>query len=655
MKILKIIFVICLMTVLGVVNLKAKDYFYDFKLDVSYPVVEGIETKITIKAIDKEGNIVAIDTIKKAILNNIPQTLIFKDGIAEFEHVIHKRDKYKFICNDIEIVKEISPIPLYLSIVPPLIAILFALIFKEVFTAILLGIFSGTLIIYLYQGFNLFRSVFSGLFSMVDTYIINALSESTHLSIIVFSMLIGGTVHLISKNGGMQGIINFLSKYAKTAKSGQLATWLMGLFIFFDDYANTLVVGNTMRPVTDKLKISREKLAYIVDSTAAPIVSVAFITTWIGAQLSYVQSSIDNLAIETNAYSVFFSSLKFSFYPFLAIIFVLMLILSRREFGPMYKAELNSRTKSANDNNDEDENNTREVKPGFDSFNILKNAKAKAYNAIIPICVIVLGAIAGLIYTGWDSAVWSDSATGFFTKLSVTIGNSDSYKALIWSSFGGLIIAIALSLTQKIMSLQKCIDSMLSGFKTMLTAILILILAWTLAGVIADLHTAIFITNAIQSTSLSPIFIPVITFVVSALVAFSTGSSWGTMAIMYPLILPATWMLGIETGMSEAETLSFFAHVVSTVLAGSVLGDHCSPISDTTILSSLASSCNHIRHVKTQLPYAATVGLVAIVVGTLPAALGVNFWISLIVGISVLYIILRVLGKKVPDNINYHE
>lgn len=645
MKFYKII-LLCLLSFGGLFNAHGKEYFYDFKLDVCYPVIEGIETKISIKIVDNHGNIVPVDTLKTAIFNNMPITLNFSDGIAEFNHTINKKDKYEFICNDIEIIKEINPIPLYLSIIPPLIAILFALIFKEVFSAILLGVFSGTLMIWLYQGYSFFRSFFSGIFSIVDTYVINALTDSAHLSIIVFTMLIGGTVHLISKNGGMQGIINFLSKYAKNAKTGQLATWLMGLFIFFDDYANTLVVGNTMRPVTDKLKVSREKLAYVVDSTAAPIVSVAFITTWIGAQLSYVQTSIDNLAIDTNAYSVFFSSLKYSFYPFLAIIFVLLVILTRREFGPMYKAELKARSAEKVDKSEENE---REFKTGFDNFEILKNTKARAYNAIIPIIIIVGGAIAGLLYTGWDAVVWSDPKAGFFTKLSLTIGNSDSYKALIWASFGGLITAIGLSIIQKIMTLQQSIDSMLSGFKTMLTAIMILILAWSLAGVIADLHTATFITNAIQSTALSPVFIPVITFVVSALVAFSTGSSWGTMAIMYPLILPAAWMIGLETGMPENELMNFFAHVVSTVLAGSVLGDHCSPISDTTILSSLASSCNHIQHVKTQLPYAATVGLVAIIAGTLPAAIGLNFWISMVVGIAVLFLILKVFGKKIPE------
>lgn len=629
------------------INASISDIPYSLDIDISYPVIEGIETEIHVKAVDSANNIFKLNTIKSVRFNNQLIDLNFIDGKAIFYYSFYEKNDYDFVYNDIVITKNVNPIPLWFSIIPPLIAIIFALLLKEVFTALMLGICSGTFMILWHQGFGIIKALFGGVFIALDTYVINALSNDSHLSIIVFSMLIGGTVHLISKNGGMQGIINYLSKYAQSARSGQLVTYLMGLCIFFDDYANTLVVGNTMRPVTDRLKVSREKLAYIVDSTAAPLASVAFVTTWIGAELSYIQTTIDNLAIEANAYGIFFASLKFAFYPFLALIFVFLVIFTRREFGPMYKAEMRSRTKGVTAASDINKIK-REVKDDFKDFELDNSIKPKSYNAIIPIFIIVFGAIAGLVYTGWDSEVWGDSSSGFFTKLSATIGNSDSYKALIWSSFSGLVVAMLLSIIPKILTLKKCIDGMLAGFKTMLTAILILTLAWTLAEVICDLKTAVFITNAIQATDVSPYFIPVITFIVSALVAFSTGSSWGTMAIMYPLILPATWVLAMETGMPHAEAINFFAHVASTVIAGSVLGDHCSPISDTTILSSLASSCNHIQHVRTQLPYAATVGIVAILVGTIPAAFGVSFWISLPLGIIILTAILFLFGRKLP-------
>ncbi len=626
--------------------MKAERHYF-LEIEISHPIIQSIETKVSVIAKDTAGNLVDLNTVKKIRWDEKLIDLKFNHGEAEFSYTFYQKKDYKLEYEDQYFYKKVNPIPLWFSIIPPLIAILFALLFKEVFTALILGIFSGTFMIFLHQGYNAFFAIFAGLFSILDTYVITALSNDAHLSIIVFSMLIGGTVNLISKNGGMQGIIRFLSKYAKSARSGQLVTWIMGLCIFFDDYANTLVVGNTMRPVTDKLRISREKLAYIVDSTAAPIAAVAFVTTWIGAELSYIQSTIDSLAINTNAYAVFFASLKYSFYPFLALIFVFLIIWTRRDFGPMYHVELRSRIKGVTAAVD-DKKLKRELKEDFKDFEINEEIRPKSYNALIPVFVIIFGAIAGLIYTGWDAQVWTDDSTGFFTKLSVTIGNSDSYKALIWSSFGGLVIAIALSVVQKILNLHKCIESMLSGFKTMLTAILILTLAWTLSAVIADLKTAEFITNAIQSTEVSPVLIPAITFIVSALVAFSTGSSWGTMAIMYPLILPASWALSLEAGMTEPEALNFFAHVASTVIAGSVLGDHCSPISDTTILSSLASSCNHIQHVRTQLPYAATVGVVALIIGTLPAALGINMWFTLPIGVVILTLILFLFGKKLP-------
>ena len=265
---------------------------------------------------------------------------------------------------------------------------------------------------------------------------------------------------------------------------------------------------------------------------------------------------------------------------------------------------------------------------------------------MIPVGVIVFGTIIGLIYTGWSPNVWNDDSLGFIKKISEIIGASDSYKALIWSSLSGLLAAIVLTLVQKLMSLKDSMDGMVAGFKSMLTAILILTLAWSLAELVSDLHTADFITMAISSTNLSPQFLPFITFLVSGLIAFSTGSSWGTMAIMYPLILPATWVLGKEAGLPFDQSIELFAHVVSTVIAGSVFGDHCSPISDTTILSSLASSCNHIQHVRTQLPYALVVAVVALLFGTLPIAYGVPIWILIPISVFLLWGIIKIFGKK---------
>ncbi|MGQ1908519.1 Na+/H+ antiporter NhaC family protein [Marinifilum sp. RC60d5] len=535
-----------------------------------------------------------------------------------------------------------SAIPLWMSILPPLIAIVMALLFKEVFSALFVGLFSGTLIIFSFQDISIFSAFFKAIFAISDTYIIQSLADTGHISIIVFSMLIGAMVKLITQNGGMQGVVNKLSKFAQSPRSGQFVTWLLGVLIFFDDYANTLVVGNTMRPVSDRLKISREKLAYIVDSTAAPVASIAMITTWIGIELSYIQSATVQINVDESPYSIFLNSLPTRFYPFFTLFFILMLIVMKKDFGPMYKAELRSRNKEQHIST-----NTEPAKlNGSEEIEIPKNIPTRWYNAGIPVLVVIFGTFAGLVFTGWDTSIWNDSNISFGSKLSHIIGASDSYLALLWSSLSAVLIAAFLSISQRILSLKTTIDALVSGFKTMLTAILILILAWALADITKDMHTADFISNILIATEVPPQFLPAFTFLLSALIAFSTGSSWGTMAILYPLILPASWALCHSAGMNNLESMNIFYITVSAILAGSVLGDHCSPISDTTILSSLASSCNHIEHVRTQLPYALTVGMVSIVAGLLPAAYGVSSWLLIPAGFLTLYFIVKFAGKK---------
>lgn len=536
----------------------------------------------------------------------------------------------------------VNPIPAWFSILPPLLAILIALIIKEVYSALFTGIWLGAGIIYFYQGNSFFIAVFKGFLAIIDTYIIQSLNDGGHLSIILFSMLIAATVSLISKNGGMKGVVNRISRFATNARSGSLVAWALGIAIFFDDYANTLVVGNTMRPLADKLRISREKLSYIIDSTAAPVASIAFVTTWIGAELSYIQDGIEKLQIDESAYGVFFNSLAFSYYPFFTLAFVFLLIWNRVDFGPMYKAEIKARTLNlVGDNPDE-----TIAKDLMEEVTAKVGVRARSFNAIIPVAVIILGTLTGLLYTGWNSETWLNSNLGFFDKLSETIGNSDSYIALLWASMGSLMVAVLLTVSQRLLSLTETVESIIAGFKTMLPAIMILTLAWSVALITEHLKTADFISQLLLDASVSPYLLPTITFIISALVSFSTGSSWGTMAILYPLILPSGWLVAENSGLDYESTLSIFHNLAAAVLTGSVLGDHCSPISDTTILSSLASSCPHIEHVRTQLPYALTTGAIAIIIGILPASFGVSPWILFPLGIVAIMIVLKVFGKK---------
>ncbi|MFA8450818.1 MAG: Na+/H+ antiporter NhaC family protein [Bacteroidales bacterium] len=627
----------------------AQDHIYleQDHVEVVWPsiIVQDINETITLKIKDSKLAHKLDGKSIEVFVNKKPQVAEFDDGQAKIKYDFPQKEEVTIQADGFSAKKDVTPIPLWMSILPPLIAIIMALVFKEVYSALFTGLLVGTTTIFFFGGSSLVVAFFQGIFDIVDHYIIESLSDNDHLAIIVFSMLIGATVHLITKNGGMRGVVNILSKKANSPRSGQFITWLLGILVFFDDYANTLVVGNTMRPVTDRLKISREKLSYLVDSTAAPVAAVCFVTTWIGAELSYIASGLSSLGLDLKPYNVLISSLNYAFYPIFTLVFMLMLILLRRDFGPMYKAEHRARTTGQVNIRDNGENNNEE------ELKEKEGVKARWYNAAIPIFVIIIGTFIGLFYTGWDKEIWGNPSLSFAYKLSETIGNADSFTALLWSSFCGMAVAMILTLSQKIMQLQETIDNLIEGVKSMLTAIMILTLAWSVAMVTKNMHTADFISRSLLEINLSPFAVPVFTFILSAIVSFATGSSWGTMAILYPLVLPAGWYIAMENGFDHDTALPLFFNIVSTVLAGSVLGDHCSPISDTTILSSLASDCVHIEHVRTQLPYALIVGGVSILFGTLPAAYGISSAILFPLGFIILFLIIKVFGKQIRQKV----
>ena len=630
-------------------------------LELEYPevILSNIDTKVRVVNSDTKlpAQIICNGKTIDVITNEEGQSFMieFNDNDLVIEGFQHNQPTS-------------SVIPLWMSILPPIIAIILALVFKEVIFSLFSGLFLGGAIMGVYA--KGFIGIFTGFFSVIDTYIINSLNDSGHLSVVVFSILIGGIVAVISRNGGMQGIVDGIVKYATNARSGQLATWGLGIAIFFDDYANTLVVGNTMRPITDKLKISREKLSYIVDSTAAPVAAIAFVTTWIGAELGYISNGLDKInetstQINEGVYSIFLNSLAYSFYPILTLFFMAYLIWRQRDFGSMLKAERRARQGVIinPEENDADITEIEDLAP-------VEGIKHRAINAIIPVAVIVFGTLIGLLFTGFQSLqyqltavnpnlvdlswgeIWANMKTlempadTFTQKLGSLIGSADSYVALLWASLSALFFAVFLTTVQGIMSLKDTIETAVSGFKTMIPAILILVLAWSLALITEDMHTADFLAHLIDG-KIAPWLIPAFTFVLAGFVAFSTGSSWSTMALVYPLILPAAWQICMNSGFEQAEALGIFYNVVSAVLAGSVLGDHCSPISDTTILSSLASGCNHIDHVRTQIPYALTVGGVSVVFGTIFTALGMSPILAFLVCFAVIILIVEFVGKKV--------
>lgn len=610
------------------------------------------DTAFTLLTTNASGNLVKYSGSLPLRVNGESKELTFINGEAGFQ-IEKKAELVQVSANlgdhtlarlyrlDQESLQGVREFPMWLSILPPLLAIILALVFREVLLALFAGIWVGGFVIY---GLS-FKSIFTGLLAVGDTYLTEALTDPDHVSVIIFSMLIGGMVAIISKNGGMAGVVNLLSSYARSAKSSQAVTWFLGVAIFFDDYANTLIVGNTMRPVTDKHSVSREKLAYLVDSTAAPVAAIAFVTTWVGAELGYIKDAATSLGIEEGAYSLFFHSLEYAYYPILTLVFMLMLVLMERDFGPMHRAEERARTTGAVSAVRLDGTGEEKQKQEMAEFEPIDPDRARAVNALLPVLIVIFGTLVGLLYTGYNPDVWSDTTLGFFRKLSITIGDSNSYVALIWASLSGVIVAITLTVSQRIMGLYQTMESLTTGFKAMLPAILILVLAWSLAAVTQQLYTAEYLTS-LFSGNVSPQFLPEITFFLAAIIAFSTGSSWGTMAILYPLMMPAAWYVCQMQGYTLEETMPIVYNVISVVLAGSVFGDHCSPISDTTILSSLASGCNHIDHVKTQLPYAITVALVANIICTNLSTWGIHWALVYVIGAVVLWLVIKLIGKK---------
>ncbi|NOX19291.1 MAG: Na+/H+ antiporter NhaC family protein [Chlorobi bacterium] len=576
---------------------------------------------------------------------SVPRKLVFTDGEKSFgfpvkkignkyvaEGLIPEAGKYDVYLSGAKIAEvPLRVIPGWLSLVPPLLAILLALIIRQVVVSLAAGIFVGAVIIYDYNPFIAFLR-------MGDTTILNAVIDPDHMMVILFTLLIGGVVGLISKNGGTASLANIITKFAKTARSGMIASWFMGIIIFFDDYANSLIIGNMMRPITDKLRISREKLAYIVDSTAAPIASIVIISTWIGYELGLIGEGLKVIGWSESAYDVFLKTIPYRFYPIAALFFVFIVSYFQRDFGPMLKAERRARK-------------TGKVAVEVEGIEIEEIADVRIemkalnrwYNGAIPILIILFGTIAGLIYTGINKL----DAMGIADySLRLIISNSNSYSSLLWASLLAGVVAVVMSTWQKILNLHNSMNAWFKGIESMLLASLILVFAWGISSITTDLKTADYLIS-ILSDSIDPRLLPVIVFLLCAFISFATGTSWGTMAIVMPIVIPLAFKMSATFGFTTAATTLVIHGVISSVLTGSVFGDHCSPIADTTILSSLASKCNHIDHVKTQLPYAILVGSVTMLLGDIPTAFGMSPYVSIILIFGLLTGALFVFGKKV--------
>lgn len=517
--------------------------------------------------------------------------------------------------------------PGWISLLPPLIAIGMALIFRQVVPALFLGVWAGAWAV---TGFSM-EGLLSGLLDSFQVYALGAVADYDHAAIILFTMMIGGMVGIISSNGGMKGIVEFIVRLgATTARRGQLATASMGMMIFFDDYANSLIVGNTMRPITDKLKISREKLAYIVDSTAAPLACIAVITTWVGYEIGLIEGVLPATeGLDEPAFSIFLNSILYNFYPILALLFVFLVANSGRDFGPMLAAERQSR------GGGELPEMHRKMTAGPGQFDTGPDDGKPhlARLALVPIGVLILTVLIGLYVTGGG---------GTFREM---LANFDAYKSLMWGSLMGVVAALSLTIGYRVLSIADSLQAWTEGTKSMVLALAILVLAWSLSSITHVLHTADYLVSILGDT-LPLVLVPILVFVIAAATGFATGTSWGAMGILVPLVVPLTWAIMEVNGMQGPEGMHILYSSVACILGGAVWGDHCSPISDTTVLSSMASGCDHVAHVRTQLPYALFVGAVAMLAGTLPAAFGAPWWLLLVIGAAILIVGLRILGGK---------
>lgn len=514
------------------------------------------------------------------------------------------------------------------SVLPPLVAIVLALLTRQVLLSLFIAIWMGAWLL----AENMVVGIGTGFFATITDYIVPGIADTDHVSIILFSILIGGMIGIISDNGGTRGIIDVVSKYVKTQRQGMVVTSLVGLIIFFDDYANTMIVGNTMRPLTDKLKITRAKLAYLVDSTSAPVATVAIVSTWIGAMLGYISDAASKMPdYNEPAYGVFLGSLEYNFYAFLTIFFVFTISASGKDFGPMLKSRIQL-LKAEKD-------------PELDKYGVWHKTNEETgeteirshyLNALIPIIVLVLGTSTGLYLTGTGETVRDIIAT------------SNSYQSLLWGSLLSLTVALCLTTFQKIMTIDATLKAMMKGMHTMFDGVIILVMAWALSELTGKLHTADYLVS-IFSDSLNPFWIPVVIFILSSITSFATGSSWGTMGILMPLVVPLTWAIGKSNGLEFEVTHELIYASVASVLAGSVWGDHCSPISDTTILSSISSQCDHIEHVKTQLPYSLVVGVASIISLILVCVLNVPVWVIYVSFIPILYFGIQKFGDRASE------
>ena len=500
------------------------------------------------------------------------------------------------------------------SLLPPIVAIVLALISKEVYSSLFLGCLVGALLVSNFQPWETLVQLVEG-----DNGIVTTVSDSGNIAIIVFLVVLGIMVDLMNKTGGSEAFGRWATKTVHTRAGAQLMTMLLGVLIFIDDYFNCLTVGSVMRPVTDKFKISRSKLAYFIDATAAPVCIIAPISSWAAAVSGYIENA--------NGLELFVKCIPYNFYALLTIAMMITIILLDFDFGPMKKHEIAAR--------EHGDLFSGEKHAGDESAPI---GKGKVIDLVLPILVLIACCFVGLIYSGG----MFDPASDCYGSLIDAFGNATAGIGLMLGSAVAIILTIIWYLCRKILGFRDCMDSLADGFKAMVPAILILTLAWTLNATTGSLGLREFVHGALEGSAKSLIgFLPCVVFAIGCGLAFATGTSWGTFGMLIPIVLAVFPPENVETN-------TIMIICMSASMAGAVMGDHCSPISDTTIMASAGAQCDHINHVSTQIPYAMLVAGVSFVMylitGFVQSVIMLPIAIAVMVG--VLFLMKRLMKSK---------
>ncbi len=500
------------------------------------------------------------------------------------------------------------------SLLPPAIAIFIAFVSNNVFFSLTSAVVMGGFISFYGESGNIGLSLLNTI-KVSGTHFYSAGSDKNNLQILGFVFFIFMTVHVMTKSGGLGSLVDFLKKWIVGPRSAQFMTALFGCFIFIDDYANTMVVGSSMKKITDRHGISREKLAFLVDATSAPIAGVALVSTWIGYEVGLFDDMARQFSWSIDGYGIFLDAIVFRFYCFMMLIFVFLNCFFGIDFGPMKNERKSS----------------------------LKNEKEFFVQKSSIICALVpLLTLLGLVF----SLLWYDGGGGFSTDIfSLTrwrealTASKNGILILLVSSFISYLVALISAFLKSSFGFQDLVQTLVSGLKSAGLPVGILILAWSLKSVCEDLKTAEFIVSQLGNR-LSPRTLPLLVFIVSALTAFAIGTSWGTMAVLIPTVMP------LAVNLSGGDYGVFVSLSLAAILDGSIMGDHCSPISDTTIMSAASTDCDLLSHVKTQLPYSLLVGLMAVFIGYLPAGYGFSPITSLGLAFILMILLFKILKVK---------